>query len=202
MSDLIFARSPFTIKHTGSASTPTPVFECPDTEVYGSFANYTNFSVNSSGVIVNGTVTDNASGASLTITAVTSTSGASSFPVVYTATTVKLRVTHNIPSGFTASSHTCEIEVTQAAATPTQQVIRLFDFSQGTGSNGMTVLYTDPSNNPQTIFVNEDNNKGANITVKYPVESNIVLSWNTAILPFTRMINAQNIFNSAIPPTQ
>ena len=202
MSDLIFARSPYTIKHTSVADPPPPAYECPNTEVYGNFANYTNFSVNNSGTIVNGTVTDNATSASLTITAVTSTSGATSFPVVYTATTVKLRVTHNIPSGFTASSHTCEIEVTQAAATPTQQVIRLFDFSQGTGSNGMTVLYTDPSNNPQTIFVNEDNNKGANITVKYPVESNIVLSWNTAILPFTRMINAQNIFNSAIQPTQ
>ena len=121
MSDLIFARSPYTIKHTSTANPPDPAYECFGTNIYGRYADFTGFSVNAAGTIVNGTITDKISGTTLTRTATTTTSGATSFPVVFEATQVNIRVTFNLPSGYNASSHTCEIEVTQAAGTPTCQ---------------------------------------------------------------------------------
>ena len=171
MSDLIFARSPFTIKHTSVADPPPPVYECYNSNNYGRFARFENFSVNSAGAIQTGNVIDNATGASLTVTSVTSTSGATSFPTVTTATTVSLRVTFNIPSGFSASSHTCEIEVTQGAATPTCIRLKLFNFSAIHTQSDMVFNYTDCSNASQSGTLSGANST-TTIDVKHPYLSN------------------------------
>lgn len=174
MSNLIFARSPYTIKHTSVADPPPPPYECFETNDYGRYADIAGYSVNAAGAIQNGTITDKITGNTLTQTAITGINGETSFPVVYVATTVTLRITFNIPSGYSTTSHTCTIDVTQAAGTPTCQQVKLFNFSGISTLATFNYSYTDCSNQSQsgtltgassTVFIN----------VKYPYTT--YLSW-------------------------
>ena len=188
MSDLIFARSPYTIKHTSTANPPDPAYECFDTNIYGRYADFTGFSVNAAGTIVNGTITDKISGATLTRTATTTTSGATSFPVVFEATQVNIRVTFNLPSGYNASSHTCEIEVTQAAATPTCQAVKLFNFSGISSASNLVYSYTDCSNASQSGTLSGANST-VTINVKFPYTQYLFYNYSlSGVLPFIYII--------------
>ena len=69
MSNLIFARSPYTIKHTSVADPPPPPYECFETNDYGRYADIAGYSVNAAGAIQNGTITDKITGNTLTQTA-------------------------------------------------------------------------------------------------------------------------------------
>jgi len=177
MSDLIFARSPFHLKQTSVADPPPPAYECYETNDYSRYSVLSGFSVNAAGAIQNGTIVDKATGATLTQTAITGINGESSFPVVYIATPVTLRVTFNIPSGYSTSAHTCTVDATQAAGTPTCQNVKLVDFSQGTsgGSVGLNIVYTNCSDVSTSLLVNVDN-QGVTIQVKYPATT--YLSWH------------------------
>jgi len=174
MSDLIFARSPYTIKHTSVADPPDPPYECFITNEYGRYADLAGYSVNAAGAIQSGTITDKISGATLTQTAITGINGEASFPVVYEATTVTLRVTFNIPSGYNASSHTCTVDVTQAAATPTCQQVKLFNFSGISTLATLNYSYTDCSSASQSGTLSGASSTVL-INVKYPYTS--YLSW-------------------------